>query len=49
VAFVGGVTRAEVGALRWLGEKGRATGGPRFLVAASAVGSGEDLIRGFCD
>jgi len=49
VAFVGGATRAEVGALRWLSEKGAASGGPRFLVAATSVGSGEDLIRAFCE
>jgi len=49
VVFVGGATRAEVSALRWLGERGAGRGGPRFLVAASAVGGGEELVRGFCE
>jgi len=51
VAFVGGATHAEVAALRWLGSQQGGGGRParRFLMAASAVCGGEDLVRGFCE
>jgi hypothetical protein len=45
VAFIGGATSAEVAALRWLAARPRAT--TRYLVATSAMLTGDDVVRAF--
>ncbi|KAH7076922.1 Sec1 family-domain-containing protein [Paraphoma chrysanthemicola] len=50
VFFLGGVTRAEIAALRFVGEKLKAVGGEgrgsRIVVAATNVVTGESLLEG---